>query len=236
MDEDGEDDEQTSDEILAYLAQKRDELESPPIQNVLLNHPHYRSWDELGLPHLPSKILGVESVCTADIEVSALRVILDVVKPFNGQINAVADTGANIDVINMVTAMQYSNYLRVDKRGLNVRTGNGMRTVREYLPLHIKNNGKTLVAKLYVIPDFPYDYLIGRSTLRFLDYHLVKSTTVFHHDREVLDNSDSLLEERAHDQYPIEGEKPEVVAAADLNLSKNKILNEWIIGQIGSHT
>ena len=239
MDVDGEEeDEQTCDEICAYLARQRDELEPPPIQNVLCNHPHYRSWDELGLPNLPSsatKILGVESVCTADIEVSALRVVLDVTKPFNGQINAVADTGANIDVINMVTAMQYSNYLRVDKRGLNVRTGNGMRTVREYLPLHIKNNGKTLVAKLYVIPDFPYDYLIGRSTLRFLDYHLVKGSTVYHHDREVLDNADDLLEERAHDQYPIEGEKPEVVAAESLNLSKNKKLNEWIIGQIGEN-
>ena len=102
-----DDDERQSIQTESYLDAIEVAAQPPPIVNVLLNHPHYRSWEELGLTQVPSKILGAESVCTADIEINALRVLLDVDTPFAGKVWAVADTGANIDCINGITAHKY---------------------------------------------------------------------------------------------------------------------------------
>ena len=201
---------------------------TPTVQNILINHPHYRS-TELDIPY---ELLGVESINTVDIDVAVDRIDLPVIRPLQTTIKAVADSGANIDAISGKASLPYSKWLKSERRAFRVRTGSGYIWCKEYLPLNVKNGSKILQIKMYVIWDLPYDYLIGRNSIRAMDYRLMKATSVYTHHREVLDSTEESLP-LSHDTYPTKESDSKPIDQNDLNISDRDIkLKRFIIDSI----
>ena len=165
----------------------------PSIKNVLLNHPIYNDTYFNMLYD------------TNDIEVPLDTVMLNVVQPHEEVIEAVADNGAELNVINHYIAQKYKHKLRQDKKGKYIQTGSGSLTAHEYLPLTLKyksensNNTKTINTRFYVINDLPYDYLIGRPLLHLLDYELIQKKEIYHHKPEYVD---AMFNDFNCSQYP----------------------------------
>ena len=124
------------------------------------------------------QLLYKETINTANINVHVLEIPITITQPFDAQITAVADSGANIEVIGPKIALKYKNYLQSERRRFNVRTANGPVLLQQYLPVHIKNGNKLIKVKFYVLWDLPkdIDYLIGRSLIYALGWKLTHST------------------------------------------------------------
>lgn len=136
----------------------------PSMKNVLLNHPRFNS----------ESLFPTESIETVHVDVPVSTIKLDCLNPINAPIDAVADTGSSMQAISLKIASKYKNYLRRERRDFYVRTGNGIAVCNEYLPIYIRNRSAIIKSKFYVLPELPYDFLIGRSLIKTLGYHLMQ--------------------------------------------------------------
>ena len=145
----------------------------------------------------------MESISTVNIytehEMDMIR--MKIVDPITHQVSAIADTGANINAISSTTAAQYKQYIKYNHKPFRVRTGGGYISCRSYIPFTLKHPTTefTSKCKFYIIPDLPYNYLIGRPTQRLFGYKLVHvGPTEYHHKPEELDigyDSDDEIEQ-----------------------------------------
>ena len=110
-------------------------------------------------------MLGIESINTCNIDIPIKMISIQISKPITKLITGAADNGANIDAISGIEAMQYyKRFIKTERRAFRVRTAAGYIWCKDYVPLTISNgnNGKLLIAKLYIIWDLPYKYIIGK--------------------------------------------------------------------------
>ena len=156
-------------------------------------------------------LLSMESINTtysSYIQPGMGEIPLNVTKPWNHKVTSMGDTGANINAVSEYCAHHlYNQYIQTDRRAFRVRTGGGYISCQQYIPLAIKSDGITLhYNKFYIIPDLPFDYLIGRPLLTRLGYDLTKihptMPTRYHHHPQ---NLDSLADEDIVDySYPVQ--------------------------------
>ena len=100
----------------------------------------------------------------------------------------------------------YHKFVQQDNRPFRVRTGGGYTSCQQYIIFSIVEDGITTYNnKFYVIPDLPFDYLIGRPLLTKLGYDLIKikldSALEYHHQREDLDSLSD--EDMVRHPYPV---------------------------------
>ena len=113
----------------------------------------------------------MDTINTCNINPPVDTIPLDIIKPYLDKVDAMADTGANISCINAKIAQQYKHLILYDKRASNVRTANGIKQIRAYIPIELASpNNKKIKCKLYVFNDIPCDYLVGRRVLHALGY------------------------------------------------------------------
>ena len=130
----------------------------------------------------------MESINTCDIDDSHDEISFLIIKPISNYITSVADTGANINAISGTTATQYRQYIQHAPRAFRVRTGSGYIYCRQYVTITISHNDKQIPTKFYIINNLPYEYLIGRSTIRALGYALQQIKPIsYHHQHESID-------------------------------------------------
>ena len=205
----------------------------PTLRNILHNHPKYIS----------PTLLGIESINTCDIDIPIEMISINVQSPVTTLITGAADSGANINAIAGIEAMRrYQNHIKTERRAFRVRTGAGYIWCKDYVPLVIKNgnNGKLLSAKLYIIWDLPYNYIIGRNTYRQLGYRIMNpGISTYHHEPEVLDGlSDDDINN--YSDYPtqnsIENNNDETTNIDNIKISdRNPELKEFIINQLQTY-
>ena len=146
--------------------------------------------------YITPTLLSMESINTAYssyIQPNMGEIPITFIEPRKHDANAMADTGANINAISMAIAEKlYSKYIKTERRSFRVRTGGGYISCQEYLTFAIRSDHTNLYnLKFYIIPDLPFDYIIGRPLLHQLGYKLTKinpkMTTEYHHDRDNVD-------------------------------------------------
>ena len=111
-------------------------------------------------------LLAQNSIETVNIDVPVSTLKLNCLKPINGTIDAVADTGSSLNAISNKIASEYKQHIKTDRRKTIVRTGSGYVTCDKYLPVYIRNRSAIIKIKFYILPKLPYDYLVGRSVIR----------------------------------------------------------------------
>ena len=180
----------------------------------------------------------MESINTANIDVPVDIINLPVISPFNLLLPAVADNGANIDAISGAKSLKYAKYIKSDRRAFRVRTGSGYVWCKDYLPLRVSNGtNKILLLKMYIIWSLPYDFLIGRTSIKAMGYALMhRGNHTYHHHRETLDE----VEDKGPlcSSYPTEAEerklddeKPETFSVSD----RDPVLKQFILNQLKMH-
>ena len=136
-------------------------------------------------------LFSMESINTTYIDPTLDEIPIQIMHPFQHNITAIADTGANINAISLETAQLYKDkFIHTANRSFKVRTGGGYITCQQYIPFGIKQDDYTMEhVKFWIIPDLPFEYLIGRNLIRRLGYKLTKieNDDEFHHKRENLD-------------------------------------------------
>ena len=183
--------------------------------NIFMNHPQF---------------LFKETINTANIDVSVFKIPMTMIQPFNAKVTAVADTGANIEVIGTNIAMTYKQYLQSERRKFKVRTANGNVLLQKYLPVHVKNGKKLIKVKFYVMWDLPYDYLIGRSLIHSLGWRLTHPTESFYHKADCIEEADDCLDMINCTAYPLL--KEQTIDVSKVTCTKNEELKSWIIEQL----
>ena len=164
-------------------------------------------------------------------------------KPWSHSTTTTGDTGANINAISEDIAHRlYKSYIQEDRSAFRVRTCGGYITCQQYIPLEIESDGVRLHHnKFYIIPDLPFDYLIGRPLLTRLGYDLTKihptMPTEYHHQRENLDTVED--EDIVDDQYLVKPlsktTEPTPKPKPRINNS-NPQLTKWINNALSNHT
>ena len=151
--------------------------------------------------HAPSScitpsLLSMESINTTNtslLQRGMKQISLEFTKPWSHTVHTIGDTGANINAISLHIAHKlYQYHIKTDRRSFRVRTGGGYITCQDYVAFTILSDGIHLKdVKFYVIPDLPFNYLIGRPILDQLGYDLTKVNPTtplqYHHHREDLD-------------------------------------------------
>ncbi len=97
----------------------------------------------------------------------------------HGDLEVVADTGANISAATRAWAAKVG--LKVKRRTtvLSVDTANGRTTTRDYVTMQLVTREPTLrpvVATFFLFDDLPYEALVGRHLIHALGYGLVRAT------------------------------------------------------------
>ena len=158
-------------------------------------------------PQIQPLLLSMESINTANssyIRPGMGYINITFTKPWKHKVHTMGDTGANINAISMDTAYRlYKKYIQSESRSFRVRTGGGYISCQEYVTFTIKQDDVYLDnLKFYIIPDLPFEYLIGRPVLTHLGYDLSKVNPAtpmnYHHPRQNLDS----LEEEDMPDYP----------------------------------
>ena len=173
----------------------------PALQNILMNHPAFNTKNNTYNKQFKELFIK-QTLDTANLTIPVDTIPISVVQPFTATITAVADNGANIQCINYQTALQHKQYLLNERKGFNVRTGNGNVICRTYLPIQITHNNKIIHTKFYVLNKLPYNYLIGRSLIRLLGYSLQRANEEYVHKPETLD-ADFDMELMDCSNYPL---------------------------------
>ena len=95
------------------------------------------------------------------------HVSLKLIKPWEHTIETVADAGANLNAISTeCTYNIYKNYMSSESRSFRVRTGGGYISCKDYITVSIRHQNNNIHhVKFYIIPDLPFDYLMGRLLL-----------------------------------------------------------------------
>ena len=161
--------------------------------------------------YIQSQLLSMESINTtysSYIKPGMGEIEIDIYKPWVHRVIAMGDTGANINAISEGCAHHlYKKYIQTDSRAFRVRTGGGYISCQQYIPLSIKQDGVLLYHnKFYIIPDLPFDYLIGRPLLTRLGYDLTKirpasQPTEYRHHPQTLDSVED--EDIVDNPYPV---------------------------------
>ena len=214
-----------------------------PILNNNINNNKQSVSNLIDTLEITPDVLGIESVHRTNINPSLKHINLNAINPFNININAVADTGADIDAINGDIASKYHIHIQHARHAFRVRTGGGYIWCREYIPLTIDHNNKLIHIKLYIIHDLPYKFLIGNPTMKKLGWELINTHNMeFHHHREELDLVDEDYMENIN--YPRSTEKlssSTQVDAVQINLdniiisNRNIKLKNFILKQLKNH-
>ena len=200
----------------------------PPIQNILQTHPKYIS----------PTLLGIESINTCNIDIPIQMISINVTSPVSTTITGAADNGANIDAISGVEAMKYyQQHIKTERRAFRVRTGAGYIWCKDYVPLTIRNGTKLLTAKLYIIWDLPYNYIIGRNTQYYLGWRNINTgVSTYHHEPEVLDelpDEDTIKDSDYPIKSPIKNKNEETPNIDKINISdRDPELKAFIINQL----
>ena len=167
-------------------------------------------------------------------------------KPWEHKVISMGDTGANINAISQSIAYQlYRKHIQTDARSFRVRTGGGYITCHEYVSLSITSDNVHITNqhynKFYIIPDLPFDYLIGRPLLNRLGYDLTKihptMPTKYHHHREDLDSLPD--EDIINHPYPVRAKVknqfvPQSVKLPDI-ANRCPILTKFIRTTLANH-
>ena len=195
--------------------------------------------------YIQPQLLSMESINTSYssyIHPGMGEIPLKFTKPWKHEIISMGDTGANINAISAAAASKlYNKYIDDDNKPFRVRTGGGYITCKQYIPFSIESDGVILhYNKFYVIPDLPFDYLIGRPLLLRLGYDLQKIhptfPTEYHHQRE---NLDCLSDEDMIDNpYPVKvnsktGKKP--TTPQPLIANRSQTLTNYIRKTLTDH-
>eukprot|EP01084_Bolivina_argentea_P025655 47723_1 len=107
------------------------------------------------------------------ISIPVKTIDINVTIPFRNTVTAIADIGSDIECVGPNVAAKYDKYIKHDTTGVRIRTGNGLITINNYLPLYIKHRNKYFTSKFWILPALPYDYLIGRSPLMMVQVNLI---------------------------------------------------------------
>ena len=141
-------------------------------------------------------LLSMESINTTNssyLKSNMGYIRVQLLRPWKHIAHTVGDTGANLNAISHSIANKlYSKYIQSSSRSFRVRTGGGYITCNQYVSFTIlEDDIKLNNIRFYVIPDLPFDYLIGRPILKQLGYDLTKINPAtplnYHHHREDLD-------------------------------------------------
>ena len=196
-------------------------------------------------------LLSMESINTtysSYIRPGMGEITIKFMKPWKHTVKTIGDTGANINAISQSKAYElYTKYIQKESRPFRVRTGGGYITCQEYIQFVVTSQGTTIHGnKYYIIPDLPFDYLVGRPLLSALGYDLAQIhppiSTSFHHPRT---NLDELSDEDIFDQpYPvrpkIKNSKPnhsnQTTSPALRIANRNQELTNYIRNALTTHS
>ena len=208
--------------------------------------------------HYPSScitpsLLSMESINTTNTSLSQRgmkRISLEFIHPWSHIVHAIGDTGANINAISLHTAHKlYQYHIKTDRRSFRVRTGGGYISCQDYVKFTILSDGVYLKdIKFYIIPDLPFNYLIGRPILDQLGYDLTKVNPTtpleYRHRREDLDALPD--EDIVSNPYPIQPKSKTLSStttpdnnnhALDLKIAdRNASLTDYIKTQLHNHS
>ncbi len=114
----------------------------------------------------------LQEVVTHELEDDDL--LLDVETENMGTISCAADTGANLCAVSAAMVKRENLKVRKWRKTFRCLTANGEITLREFVPVLLKNKetGDKKVIPFFIISNLPYDYVIGRQVLRWLGYEL----------------------------------------------------------------
>ena len=168
------------------------------------------------------------------------HVPLQLINPWEHNIEAVADTGANLNAISMDCAYKlYKKHIMSETRSFRVRTGGGYISCKDFIIVSIRHQNNNIHhIKFHIIPDLPFDYLVGRPLLNELGYQLTNISpnipTQFHHEREDLDTLPD--EDIVHDPYPLPLNKTQIQQPKAKVANRDKKLTEFIIKALAHNT
>ncbi len=117
-----------------------------------------------------------------------------------GSVQATVDTGATLDACSATVAEKHPELRRRLPHSFKAASANGEVTLRDYLELPVDDplespSADPLYLRFFILPDLPFDYLIGRPTIRRLGGELIWKTQrgTFRHSANdaALDEPDS---------------------------------------------
>ncbi|MCP4992157.1 MAG: hypothetical protein GY928_40745, partial [Colwellia sp.] len=157
---------QSDTETLSHYHQRIDDM-CYPMQNILLNHPHFNvenaEYQRTNNKHLLQMGTDVSKRNVLTIPMNCIQVPL--VSEPKVSIIAAADTMSDIDCMGINPTMYYRNkgLICYDSKGISVMTGNGKFRVHCYVPIRLKcENGNEIKRKFWCLENLPtYDWLIG---------------------------------------------------------------------------
>ena len=122
-----------------------------------------------------SAIYATASLETVDLDqnkVDEFTITLDT--DIFGRVDTVFDSGASICCIDQTVAYKYyRRYIRKERSSFDVRTANGDIQLRYYILAAINSNGKTHLAKWYLLPDSPFRFICSRKLFLTLGYKIM---------------------------------------------------------------
>ncbi|MCP5008180.1 MAG: hypothetical protein GY941_30240, partial [Planctomycetes bacterium] len=225
---------QSDTETLSHYHQRIDEM-CYPMQNILLNHPHFNvenaEYQRTNNKHLLQMGTDVSKRNVLTIPMNCIQVPL--VSEPKVSIIAAADTMSDIDCMGINPTMYYRNkgLICYDSKGISVMTGNGKFRVHCYVPIRLKcENGNEIKRKFWCLENLPtYDWLIGKHTLPEIGYTLQRTYCEYVHNPTNIDNVDGELDDLLCSNYPL-------VTEPKLDFSDLKIENEefraFVIAQL----
>ena len=140
-----------------------------------------------------------------------------------GYMQAFVDSGANIDVINQEYAIkEYGHYVK-DIRSFSASTASSQIVINKNINIDIQLSAKALPINinLYLVPNLPYNIIIGRYTAKRLGYTLELKTDEPHEVRL----------ERAIDPHALPPEFEPQIERTTFNASNTTVTNNTQINQ-----
>ena len=158
----------------------------------------------------------------AEFEVPVRKAQISVHQPSveGGQIDAVVDSGSSVEAISKSIATQYRAQLKRTRKGLRIKTGNGLITTYEYLPVKVEKGGFVIRANFWVIPELPYDWLIGRKLEAALKILPRLAFETYKWDAPQIDDGEAQLD--ALDELNDEDHSTSYIPPRDIDLSEVK--------------
>ena len=181
----------------------------------------------------PNEVYTKQTINTASFHNDEhFTIPLQIIQPISHKVDdAVADTGANIDVIGPAIADKYKEFI-IKCRGVSIRTAGGNVVATSYLPVHIYTKGKILSTKLYVLEDLPYDYLIGRRLIRALGYDFHCKPPSIYHPAQNIEDIDEELDAQNCTLYPLDADAMIDPAKLDKVTCGSEDIRTWLKQQM----
>ena len=183
------------------------------IHNVFMNHPAFNTHNDLH-NELYSQMIeqqhqnhhslySQQTLNTQSIQIPVKTVDINIISPFKNTVISVADLGSDIECINKQIADKYIHHIQHDPKGRLIRTGNGPIQIHKYLLIKIQHKSQCFVSKFWVLPQLPFQYLIGRNLIHLLGYDLINRYEPYIHYPEPIDDGDADLDMLSCSNYPI---------------------------------